>query len=144
MAIRRLASVLTLVLPGVAAAQTYTADGRSGCRVVNAHPQPNETITWTGECRGGVAEGKGILQWFEDGRLTERYVGEMGAGVMSGQGDLLTHGGHYVGAFSNGKANGQGTLTTTKGETLSGTWKDGCLNDNGHRAWVGVKPDACR
>lgn len=135
------ASVLLLPLP--AFAQGWTTDQRSGCKVVNAHPQLHETVSWSGGCKDGFAEGRGVLQWAESGRPTERYEGEMRAGEYSGQGDLTPgNGGHYVGEFLHGKANGMGTLTTAEG-TLAGTWVNDCYRENGRRAWVGADPASC-
>src|SRR5215475_7073864 len=55
----------------------WIADGRTGCRVWNHHPEPKETITWSGRCENGRAQGKGVVLWFADGRLSERIEGEM-------------------------------------------------------------------
>src|SRR5215475_6638516 len=56
-----------------AAAQTvqpgWIADASTGCRVWNDHPRPKETITWSGRCENGLAQGNGVVQWFEDSRL---------------------------------------------------------------------------
>ena len=41
--------------------------GRLGCYVWNPNPQPDETVTWTGECRGGLAQGTGSVTWVSDG-----------------------------------------------------------------------------
>ena len=85
------AMLIVCLLPLAAVAQgTATSDPRTGCRVVNAHPQPNESIAWSGGCVNGFAQGHGILQWFENSRPTERYEGDMRAGQMDGQ-DALFH-----------------------------------------------------
>ena len=44
------------------------SDPRTGCKVVNANPQPNECMTWSGGCENGFAQGQGVLRWFESGR----------------------------------------------------------------------------
>jgi hypothetical protein len=46
---------------------TWIADA-NGCRVWDPNPKPNETVTWTGPCVDGFAEGQGIVQWFQDGK----------------------------------------------------------------------------
>ena len=138
------AMLLVFLLPLAAVAQgTATSDPRTGCRVVNAHPQPNESIAWSGGCVNGFAQGHGILQWFENSRPTERYEGDMRAGQMDGQGVLNTgNGGRYEGTFHDGVADGTGTWTTARG-SFSGTWKKGCFNDGTRRAWVGTDPASC-
>lgn len=37
-----------------------------GCKVWNPSPQPNESVTWSGECVDGKAHGNGILQWYQN------------------------------------------------------------------------------
>lgn len=120
------------------------ADQRTGCKVLNAHPQPSESITWSGGCENGFAQGPGILQWFENGQAAERYVGDMRGGQMDGHGILNTgNGGRYEGEFRDGAANGFGQWTTANG-TFSGEWKNGCLTDGNRRAWVGGDSSSCR
>src|SRR5437762_8118023 len=52
---------------GQGAEPGWTADPQTGCRVWNGAPQPNETISWSGRCRNGLAQGPGVVQWLEDG-----------------------------------------------------------------------------
>lgn len=141
---KRILIAFVLLLPLPALAQGWTADARSGCKVVNPHPQPHETVTWNGGCKNGFADGHGVLQWAEAGRPTERYEGDMSEGEYSGQGNLTTgNGGLYAGGFLHGQANGTGTLSTGQ-ETLTGTWVNGCYRENGRRAWVGADPASCQ
>ncbi len=120
------------------------ADPRTGCRVMNAHPQPNEAITWSGGCENGLAQGQGVLQWYENKRPAERYEGEMRNGQMNGHGVLtMDNGDHYDGAFRDGMANGFGQWTSTRG-TFSGMWTNGCFSDGSKHAWVGGDPSTCR
>ena len=119
------------------------ADRRTGCRVANAHPQPNESVTWSGGCESGIAVGQGVLQWFESGQPAERYEGELRAGEMNGHGILTTeNGGRYEGDFRDGMANGFGQWTTSRG-SYSGVWTNGCFHDGTKRAWVGGDPSSC-
>ncbi|MGA3399613.1 MAG: hypothetical protein ABSC95_10365 [Acetobacteraceae bacterium] len=110
---------------------------------MNAHPQPTESITWSGGCVNGVAQGRGVLQWFENGRPSEHYEGELRGGQMNGHGILTPgNGGRYEGEFRDGKANGFGQWTTARG-SFSGLWTNGCFNDGTRRAWVGTDASAC-
>jgi hypothetical protein len=132
-------------LPAVAqgAAPDWTADPRSGCRVANPHPQPNESITWSGGCQNGFAQGQGVLQWFENGGPAERYEGELRGGQMNGHGILATpNGGRYEGEFRDGMANGFGQWTGASG-SFSGVWTNGCFKEGNRRAWVGGDPSLC-
>lgn len=46
----------------------YAITSNKGCRVNNPSPKPNESVTWTGPCRNGLADGHGMLAWFENGK----------------------------------------------------------------------------
>ena len=54
-----------------------------GCYVWNPIPQPGETVTWTGNCDGGLAQGAGTLTWdVPDGRW-QTVTGHMVDGKRS-------------------------------------------------------------
>ena len=38
-----------------------------GCYIWNPNPQTGETVTWTGQCAGGLAQGMGTATWVSDG-----------------------------------------------------------------------------
>ncbi len=74
MGVRKIIAVITVVLSGAFLwVQTANAecviDPKTGCKAVNPNPIPNETITWTGECRNGLTQGLGAVIWFKDGKL---------------------------------------------------------------------------
>ena len=50
-----------------AAEAGWITDSKSGCKVWNPSPQPNETITYEGECKDNIANGHGTVTWFENG-----------------------------------------------------------------------------
>lgn len=137
------AGLLLTPIAAFAQGAGWIADARTGCNVANANPQPDESVTWSGGCVNGVAQGHGVLQWYENKRPAERYEGDMRGGDMSGNGVLVSgDGGHFEGTFRNGKADGLGTWTSPR-ETLTGTWVNGCFNDGKKRAAVGVDPRSC-
>jgi hypothetical protein len=70
------------------------------CKVWNPRPVPNEAVTWSGECRDGLASGQGVLRWTVDGRL-----------------DAI-----FEGTYANGRRNGPGVLTTADGRRIEGQW----------------------
>lgn len=45
-----------------------------GCKVWNPNPQPNESVTWSGECINGKAHGNGILIWYKNGIESSRDI----------------------------------------------------------------------
>jgi len=80
----------------------WIADSKTGCKVWNPAPQAHETIRWSGGCQGGYAQGKGTLEWFENGRPGDRYVGE----------------------YQGGKRNGHGVVTMRNGTRIEGDWRN--------------------
>jgi len=168
MRIARFAAALAFVVAGSNAAPAQTggwiADASVGCQVWNPHPQPGETIRWSGACANGFAQGRGAAQWFRDnlpfeadegewraGRQTGygtqvwpsgRYDGELVDGEPHGRGVLILQSVRYEGEFRNGKPNGAGTLTRGS-DTFRGTWTDGCFREGTRKASFGVPLSAC-
>jgi len=103
----------------------YITDSTSGCNVWNKFPEPNETVAWSGECRGGFASGSGVLQWVENGKPGERYVGEMDHGKLNGIGTQTRNGGTYEGEFRDSVRNGHGKEIWADGKTYEGGWLRG-------------------
>lgn len=159
-----LAACLMSAVP-LAHAGEWIADPKSGCRVWDPNPQLEESVTWSGSCANGRAEGRGIVQWskgaitietdegeWRDGRQagkgiqswsTGRYEGKISDGEPNGHGVLTLQKQRYEGEFRNGRPNGVGTLTAGT-ETVQGTWKDGCLQDHQRKASIGIPLSACR
>jgi len=46
---------------------SYTSD-QKGCLHYNEKPLSKESLTWTGKCVNGYAEGQGYRQWFRNGK----------------------------------------------------------------------------
>jgi hypothetical protein len=146
-------------------AGTLVVDAKSGCKVFNPHPMGGETVSWTGGCVDGLAQGPGSLQWMRDGRIIEkddgewkqgrqtgrgtqdwnsgRYLGELVNGEPNGQGIMTLQSARYEGAFRNGKPNGEGAVTNLEG-MFRGTWKDGCLTDGKRKVTFAVSSATCR
>jgi hypothetical protein len=151
-------------LAGPAQAGSWVVDAKSGCQVWNPNPQLEETVSWSGPCVNGRAEGRGIARWskndipsetdqgeWRDGRqigkgtqswANGQYDGELSDGEPNGHGILTLPKLRYEGDFRNGKPNGTGTLIA-QGETVHGTWRDGCLQ-GARKASVGIPLSACR
>jgi MORN repeat len=160
------ATLLTATAATAAPAATshWGADAHSGCRVWDPHPQPNQSLTWSGACSNGVAEGRGILQWLKDGVPFERdegtwlggrqtgygaqtwplgsYRGDLHDGEPSGRGLLTLGDARYEGEFRNGLPDGAGTLRNASG-TYQGHWKNGCFRDDKRKVAIGVPVASC-
>src|SRR5512135_3288025 len=66
----------------------WIADAKNGCKVWNLYPQPNESITWSGDCRNGFAQGHGVLQWIEDGKPGTKVEADYRDGRKEGRGKV--------------------------------------------------------
>jgi len=137
---------------------------KDGCQVWDPNPQLDETVTWSGACPNGRAEGSGTVKWVKGGTEVEadegawragrqsgkgvqtwpggRYEGELAAGEPNGHGVLTLQKLRYEGEFRDGRPNGTGSLTAGA-DTVTGTWKDGCLQ-GGRKASIGIPLSACR
>jgi len=142
----------------------FVAEPRNGCKVWDPHPFPGETVTWSGQCTNGLAQGDGTVIWSrygnpvekdegrwdqgrQSGRGTQdwrsgRYEGELSEGEPSGHGVMMLQTSRYEGEFRNGKPNGNGTATNIHG-VFKGAWKDGCLTHEKETVVFAVSPMSC-
>ena len=103
----------------------WIADAK-GCKIYNPTPKPNETIKWSGPCKDGVAEGKGVLEYFTDGKPGARYEGTLKRGKFDGRGRLKTgDGAVYDGDWVEGAQEGYGEYTAPDNATFRGGWTAG-------------------
>lgn len=101
------AMILLVCVPALAqtdkpAAPDWITTTNNACKVWNPQPQPNESVTWSGACKDGLASGKGVLHWTEDGKPDAEFDGE----------------------YANGKRNGPGVIITPDGKRFEGFWSD--------------------
>jgi hypothetical protein len=129
---------------------------RADCRTWDPYPQRGETVSWSGECQSGKAEGAGTLTWhYTDpagnplvetsaGKLTagkwngqvtmampndNRFDGMYRDGAKNGHGVYIWSDGRYDGAWKDDKPDGLGTFTDADGKPHTGEWKQGCFAD---------------
>lgn len=71
-----------------AAEPDWAKDSKNDCMIWNENPQPNETVTWSGNCVDGKAEGTGEAVWHDDGipKFTLPYTSENGLTMDAGKG----------------------------------------------------------
>jgi len=152
-------ALLVLVALEARAGPAWLAD-KNGCRVWDLSPSPGESVSWNGPCAGGLADGKGVLQWSENGKPGDRFEGEYKAGHKSGHGVLVqangdryegdwsndvpsgmgvfvfAAGGRYEGNFADGRYNGLGIFVSAAGNRYEGEWKDGKKSGHGSLTWT--------
>jgi hypothetical protein len=103
----------------------WIADTR-GCKVANPFPRLGESITWSGGCKDGFANGDGVLQWLVQGKPDDRYEGTLERGWAEGKGVLTkADGAKYVGEWKQSMQSGAGRLEWPDGSWYDGQWKGG-------------------
>lgn len=100
--------LLSLSQPAIILAQesegNYISDKKTGCKVWFRHTFAEDSVTWSGGCENGLAEGKGTMTGFTEGQPTSTYKGSMHAGKPHGQGDFTFWGDRRLkGNFDNGE-----------------------------------------
>jgi hypothetical protein len=124
------ACLLAWANPGAAdekgAAEAGWIKDSKGCKISNPNPKPKESVTWSGPCPKGIADGTGVLQFSVDGKEGARYEGDLKQGVMSGRGKLkMADGATYDGDWVDGKPDGYGKYIAPNGSSFVGGWTDG-------------------
>jgi hypothetical protein len=122
----------------------WLLDTQTGCRMWDWHPEPTDKAFWTGSCKAGMKDGKGILQWFEHGLPIDRFEGSYSAGKREGQGRYEWNDNErFIGSYAGNVPHGFGTVTLA-GETLSGEWRRGCLQSGERVVAIGVPRSSCQ
>lgn len=159
-----LAAIAMLAAAPAAYAGEWIGDPKTLCRVWNPTPKAGETIAWFGPCKGGLAEGKGVLQWLNGGVPFERDEGEWREGRQTGEGVQIWPSGRYQGELRDGLPNGRGVMSLADGRyegmlrygkpdgagvlqgsggAFQGIWRAGCFKDGQRRAAFGVALASC-
>ncbi|HEV2702040.1 MAG TPA: hypothetical protein VGV09_10445 [Steroidobacteraceae bacterium] len=99
------------------------ASDANGCKVFDPTPQPKESFTWSGGCLDGYADGSGVLQWMDDGKLSTRLEVKLVRGKAEGPGTSVGATGlRFEGSFSDGERSGKGVMTWPNGDQYEGEW----------------------
>jgi hypothetical protein len=132
----------------------WMSDPATSCKVWAFNPTANDSVSWNGRCKEGLADGQGILLSYSKGVLVGGYEGNardgkfVGRGVMwwangtryegdwleglpNGRGVYVSNDVRYEGEFASGRRSGQGTLTTAIGFRYDGQWRDNRPNGKG-------------
>lgn len=113
---------------------------KAGCRVLTPDSLSNtlakakeKTVTWTGHCKNGYAEGEGVMTWLGSGETYGSYEGNWVAGKQSGRGKMyIVDGMYYDGSFTEGKYNGNGAIYYyADGTRYEGNWVAGVRSGKG-------------
>jgi len=104
----------------------FVADPKTGCRIRAANPNPKLTISWSGPCVDGLADGDGTLKSFNGGALELEYTGTVKKGVLDGRGRITFAGGEtYEGDIRDGALDGRAVYTWPNGDRYEGDYRQG-------------------
>lgn len=107
------------------------------------HPDKQDKATWSGVCRSGLKEGKGVTQWTEHGQPIDLFEGTYRNGRREGAGRYSwNQADRFEGSYADGLPNGFGTVTVN-GAALSGEWRNGCLKVHDKVVAIGVSLASC-
>jgi hypothetical protein len=121
----------------------WLLDSRTGCRMWDWHPDPQDRAVWSGRCPGGEKDGHGMVQWFEHGQRIDRFEGTYRAGRRQGFGRYVwDEHNSFAGQYLDDVPNGFGSATVA-GEAFAGVWKNGCLRKDSRVVAIGVERATC-
>ena len=122
----------------------WTPDSATNCKVWNPSPEPNETVTWSGSCVNGFAEGYGITTWYKNGRVNQIWKStRKGGRDVDGptEGTYMETNRIKKGNFGNNEWNGKIRITDLNGNLIY----DGYVKDSKyHGTGTLINPDRSR
>lgn len=89
-------------LPPAAADETAAMAGPASCRFRVPEGWPLRPVRWSGGCHAGLAEGRGTLRVYQNGRLARAFYGVLEQGQPT-LGVIEHPGGFVAGRFEAGK-----------------------------------------
>ena len=102
-------------------------ENHPGCYLWNPFPVDNETVSWSGECSGGFAQGRGETTWYQNDEVSETDVGLRQGGLSEGFWVISDpDGSRSEGSFVDGLRHGVWTYFDEDGGELGTiTWDNG-------------------
>ena len=110
----------------------WIADPKTGCQIRNPLPIPDESVSWSGECKDGKASGLGTLRWYANSKLFLTLNGVMENGQCRCNCTVSTETGNkYLGEMIDNRPDGSGVMTDADGTKYSGGWAGGKKHGKG-------------
>lgn len=125
------------IVAGERIAATLT-DPKSGCAAIAVDVIAADSISWSGKCVGGLADGLGTATFSSHGKILETITAEFDRG-QTRDGHISVgwpDGSHYEGGGLEGRMEGWGVLTTAAGDRFEGQWHAGKLDGHGVALWA--------
>jgi len=121
------------------AAPSWQTDPNTGCKIAGP---PALSVSWSGGCVAGLAQGTGTARWSGPNDRAEQYDGEMRAGRRNGRGVFIWISGspyvgdRYEGDFVDNRFHGQGVYEWKSGNRYEGEWRNNDFNGQGVMRWA--------
>ena len=109
----------------------------NGCAVWNPDASADVSGSWTGGCKNGRAEGKGILTWQSGGKQVGVFEGNMHDGKKNGHGtEIFADRGRYEGEWRDSDGEGRGVYVYPDGDRYDGDWHRSEKHGHGVFTWA--------
>src|SRR5215831_13608335 len=111
----------------------WLVDQRTGCWAYDSNAGSSDSISWSGACPFGRADGHGTLTFYDRGRMFEHLTATFDAGYLQdGHVTIVwADGSRYDGEEKNGQFNGYGVLINADGTRYEGLWRNDKFVDAG-------------
>ena len=94
-------------------------ENHPGCYLWNPFPVDNETVSWSGECSGGFAQGRGEETWYQNGEVSFTVSGVNQGGKPEGFSVISdSDGSRSEGPYLDGEQHGVWTYFDENGREL--------------------------
>ena len=112
-------------------------DNQRGCFVWDHHYHSDRVTKWTGRCRSGVAEGRGVLSVSAGSEhAPSQGTGTLLGGKANGHWEITwANGERYEGEFRDGRRTGYGTYSWPGGARYEGDFRDAVKHGFGTQTW---------
>lgn len=127
-------ALASLSLTVAAAAQTpgWLADPRNGCKVWTRNVAALDAVSWSGNCVGGLANGKGELEFLKGGKAIWKGDANFVAGKREGRSKMVSADGWtFDGEYRDGQLDGQVIEITSGGDRYEGEYRNGRREGHG-------------
>ena len=101
---------------------------RPGCHVWDTYLHLDQTVTWSGSCSDGLADGQGTLVWTRSGKSHEQ-TGAITQGKREGESTVrYSDGNVHEGPYVDGERDGRWVIRLASGTVYEGPYMDGKPN----------------
>ncbi|MYC52726.1 MAG: hypothetical protein F4X47_10460 [Gammaproteobacteria bacterium] len=98
---------------------------RPGCYLWNGAPKDGETVTWSGECSDGLAQGVGRTTWYQNHQTSQTVDTRLEGGRNDGWTVVRDFGdgaGEREGCYVDGRSRGRWTQRLTEHLSAGSSW----------------------